>query len=171
MSSESKRDNLLQTKAVMFLIKNNYELIDDINNVDNVDNKKMYFEAYQALELANELCHINGMKLNNIHFSQLLIKIQNNNLDLNLNKINNNLDKDNTTLENYIIPSAPYLDNNSNINVNLDICNKTDTRLTNEWLDNEKNYYKSKLQSFNNNMICTNPEHHTLNDKINYYDK
>lgn len=162
------KNNLLQSKALMFLIKNNYILVDDINNINNKNNNNMYFEAYQALELATELCHINRIKLSDISFTHLDTFI--------LSNHNNNPQH----LENEcVIPSAPLINtdtqsyntfnNSSNINNTTNLNNNNTTNLNNKWLEDEKNYYKSRLSQIDNNMICLNPEHHNIKDKVEYY--
>jgi len=69
-------NNFLQTKSVLYLLSNNYKLIDDINNIPHTNNNFILFESYQAIELAKELSHIKGDNLNNI--SLTILDINNN---------------------------------------------------------------------------------------------
>lgn len=58
-----------QTAAVLYLLSHGYKLVNDINgplSADIYQKKTVLFEAYQAIEFADELAHIRGENWRNI---------------------------------------------------------------------------------------------------------
>lgn len=136
----NQRVNCLeQTAAIVYLLNNGYKLVNDITSMKiNPHEPRTYFEAYQAIEFANELSNIKQEKYTGVI-----------NYTGNYQFLNNNL---------AIKPSAPLY---SNIQ-----------------FDNTDNNYNTNIHNINNtlsnlhlnNMTCSNPEHHSTSDKINFYD-
>jgi hypothetical protein len=122
---------LYQTSAIVYLLNNGYKLVNDITSMKiNPHEPRKYFEAYQAIEFANEL--------SNIKQEQYIGVI---NYTGNYQFLNNYL---------AIKPSAPLYNN-----IQYDNNNSINNTLSNLHL---------------NNMTCSNPEHHSTTDKINFYD-
>ena len=41
--------------------------------------------------------------------------------------------------------------------------------LNTNWIEVEKKHYQSMLYDKDSNMICQNPEHHNISDKVNHF--
>ena len=110
---------LYQTSAIIYLLKNGYILVNDLHNINTItlDNKMVYFEAYQAIEYAKELSHIRGEHFLNIqdNFNKLCIKqINNDTSNDNDNDDNNNNDNE---MNNYINVRPNCVSDNNVINI------------------------------------------------------
>lgn len=109
---------LEQTSAIVYLLNNGYKLVNNISElIINPNEPRKYFEAYQAIEFANELSNIKQEKYTGVI-----------NYTGNYSFLVNNI----------IYPTAPSYHNSHN--------------------------------SYNSNMKCDYPEHHSTNDKINFYE-
>lgn len=166
-------NNLLQTKAILYLLNNNYKLIDDItskyNNENNKDINIIYFESHQALNLAKELSHIKGDNLDILTFEHLI----NYNLFNNNNKDINSIILDHEQLN--IQPEQLNIQPEQNIysikekNVNIRVKINKNNNINKSKISEEFNTFIEPSAPINN-MLCLYPEHHNVNDKIVYYE-
>lgn len=118
-----KRNNhincLEQTSAVIYLLNNGYKLVNDITKlIINPQEPRKYFEAYQAVEYANELSNIKQEKyIGIINFTG------------NYNFLNNNIIVEPTAPNYNMINITDNITNNSSNNM---ICSNPEHHSTSE---------------------------------------
>jgi hypothetical protein len=145
-------NNLQQTMSVLYLIQNGYILVKDTNEIKehhNISDKSIYFEAYQAIELAHELSHIRGENIESIFTDT--------------NKISP-FDVPQPTAPQPTVPQ-PTVPQPTAPQPTVPQPHILNT----DWVETEKRQLQSLLNMNNGNMVCKNPEHHNVNDKINHY--
>jgi hypothetical protein len=156
-------NNLQQTMSVLYLIQNGYILVKDLNNLENIngnDNSNsvgdgngndrcIYFEAYQAIELAHELSHIRGENLESIF----------------LDNTTSSAPEPSAPEPSAPEPSAPEPSAPEPYILNTELINFETKQY--HVKQNTQNTQKLKIKA--GKMICQNPEHHDVNDKVNYF--
>lgn len=161
-----KENNLIQTNAILYLLKKGYKLVvnkDEINCTPEDSYK--YFESYDAISIATDLSIKlnedfkktitytgNYEMINQLHMRPSApLYIDNTNLNTNLN---NSLTTDNTNDINDI-------KSNSDILVNNNVNNFNNLR--------NSSFNEESIPEYHNNFKCSKPEHHEVNDKIYYF--
>jgi hypothetical protein len=149
-------NNLQQTMSILYLIQNGYILVKDLNDINehsNISDKSIYFESYQAIELAHELSHIRGE---------------------NIEIIFSDIEKITPVHQGHIIPqpTAPQPTAPQPTAPQPTAPQPTAPQphiLNTNWVETEKKHLQDLLNFNNGNMVCKNPEHHSVDDKVNHY--
>jgi len=160
-------NNLLQTNSVLYLLKNGYIIVNDLNNLVNKDNKIIYFESYQAIELAQELAHIRGDNLLHFNFTSLFFNSKNNS--------NSNDNSNSSYNSNNNCNSSSNSNNNCNSNDNCNSsCNSNDNCNSSSNSNdncNSSDNCNDKNEIYNNNnkitIIPSAPEENIIKLNIN----
>ena len=139
-----------QTLAIMYLIYNDFTLVIDKTIRKFRDNNK-FFEPYMAIELARKLARKNKEK-----YMEVIEKRIND---------DNDVDEEEPEPENTEICGSIA---NLNLPSYNDIINPEEEKKVNP--DQCKSYNQSQSQPhYHNGLICSNPEHHSVNDKISHF--
>lgn len=190
---------LIQSSAILYLIQKGYKLVKDKQSIicDDKD-KYLYFESYESIEKATDLAkkyndnildtlnYTGYYNIQNINNNVPIYKLEDNVL-LNTTSINSCLHNNNNSYDNDFINNLNQtIDNNIlQQNYNNHIISDSNSSSTNTSAHNSpiiKSKLNNKIENNNNNivekqptapsyLVCSIPEHHNTEDKINYYNK